>query len=91
MRYSISYLVSRSTLLQLVVPIYPLVGLVYSLVALVCLLVVLVCPPVVSACPLVVFIWPFVSPLVVLVVLSVSLFITDPFNDNKMIILMNII
>ena len=44
--------------------------------------VVLVCPLefllVVSVRPLVVFVWPFVCPLVVLVVLSVSLFKTDP-------------
>ena len=43
------------------------------------LLVVLVCPPIVPACPL-----------AVLAVLSVGLFITDPYNDNKMIILMNV-
>ena len=85
-----------------IVLICPLGVLVYSLVVLVCqlvilvcpfvcLLVVLVCPPVVSTCPLVVLVWQFVCPLVVLVVLSVSLFIADPYNDNKMIILMNII
>ena len=77
MRYSIAHLVTHSTLLPLAVLIYPLT--------------VLVCSPVVSACPLVVLVWLFVCPLVVLVVLSVSLFITDPYNDNKMIILMNIV
>ena len=59
--YGITCLVSRSTLLPLVVLIYPLV-------ALVCSLVVLVCPPVVSVCPLVVLVCPlvvFVCPLVV--------------------------
>ena len=77
----------RSTLLPLVVLIYPLVVLVcpfvvlvYSLVVLVCpfvcLLLVLVCPPVASACALVVLVWPFACPLVVPVVLSVGLFIT---------------
>ena len=73
----------------------PLVALVCQLVVLICpficLLIVLVCPPVVSTCPPVVLVWLFICPLVVLVVLSVSLFITDPYNDNKMIIFMNII
>ena len=54
-------------------------------------LLVLIYPLVVLVCPLGVLVWPFVCPLVVLVVLSVGLFITDPYNDNKMIILMNII
>ena len=75
----------------LVVLVCPLVVLVYSLVVLLCHVVVLVCPPVVSAYPLLVLVWPFVCPLVVLVVLSVGLFITDLYNDNKMIITMNII
>ena len=86
----------------LIVLVCPLGVLVYSLIVLVCqlvvlvcpflcLLIVLVCPSVVSTCPLVVLVWPFICPLVVLVVLSVGLFITDPYNDNKMIILMNII
>ena len=85
-----------------IVLVCPLVVLIYSLVVLscqlvllicpfVCLLIVLLCPPIVSACPLIVLIWPFVCPLVVLAVLSVSLFKTDPYNDNKMIIFMNII
>ena len=91
----IADLVTRSTLFPLVVLIYPLVVLVCQLVVLfcpfICLLVVLVCPPIVSACPLIVLVWPFVCPLIVLVMLSVGLFITDPHNDNKMIILMNII
>ena len=79
----------------LVVLICPLIVLVYSLVVLVCQLVVLVYPfvcllvvliwPFVS--PVTVLIWPFIYPLVVLVVLSASLFMTDPYNDNKMIIL----
>ena len=107
--YGTAYLVTCSSLLPLVVLIYPLVllvcplaVLVYSPVVLVCqlvvlfcpfvcLLTVLVCPPVVSACPLVILVWPFVCQLVVLVVLSVGLFMTDPYNDNKMIILINII
>ena len=82
--FIITCLVTRSTLLQLVVLIFPLavlvyppVVLVYPLVALVCLLVVLVCPLVVSVCPPVVLVWPFVCPLAALVVLSVGLFITD--------------
>ena len=86
----------------LVVLVCPFVVLAYSLVVLVCqlvvlvcpfvcLLVVLVCPPVASSCALVVLVWPLVCPLVVLVVLSVGLFINDPYNNNKMIILMNII
>ena len=62
----------------------PLVVLIYPLVVLVCPLGVLVYSLVVLVCR-------FVCPLVVLVVLPVSLFITDPYNDNKMIILMNII
>ena len=84
MCYGIAYLVTCCTLLPLVVLIYlltvlvcPLVVLVYSLLILVCQLVVLVCP--------------FVCLLVVLIVLSASLFITDPYNENKIIILMNII
>ena len=98
MRYGIAYLVTHSTLLPLVVITYPLVVLVcplvvlvYSLAVLVCQLVVLVCP---FVCLLVVLVCPPVvstSPLVVLVVLSVGLFITDAYNDKKMIILMNII
>ena len=87
-RYGIAYLVTCSTLLPLVVLIYPLVVLVCPLVVLVCQLVVLVCPfvcllvvlvcsLVVSVCPIVVLIWPTVWPLAALVVLSVSLFITD--------------
>ena len=86
----------------LVVLVCPLGVLVYSLVVLVCqlvvlvcpfvcLLVVLACPPLVSTCPLVVLAWPFMCPLVVLVVLSVGLFLTDSYNDNKMIIFINII
>ena len=42
-----------------------------------------------SSFPLVVLVYPFVCLLVVLIVLSFGLFITDPYND-KMIILMNI-
>ena len=90
MHYSIACLVTRSTLLPLIVLIYPLAVLVCPFV---CLLVVFACPPVVSASPLIVLValWPFICPLVVLVVLSVGCFIPDPYNDNKMIILMNII
>ena len=77
MRYGIAYLVTRSTLL-------PLVVLIYSLV-------VLIWPPVVLVYSLVLLVCSFVCPLVVLVVLSVGLFITDLYNDNKVIILMNII
>ena len=87
MRYTVAYLVTRSTRLPLRVLIYPLVVLICPFV---CLLVVLVCPPVVSTSPLVVLVWPFVCPLVALVVLSVGCFINYPYNDNKMIILMNI-
>ena len=94
MRYGNAYLVTRSTLLPLVVLICPIVVLVYSVVVLVCqlvvivcpffcLLVVLVCPLVVSVCPLVVLVRPFVCPLVVFVVLSVGLFITDPERPIK--------
>ena len=95
---ALCYCLSGSTILPLVVLIYPLIVLVcplgvlvYSLVVLcpfLCLLILLVCPSVVSTCPLVVLVWPFICPLVVLVVLSVGLFITDPDNDNKMIILL---
>ena len=60
-----------TTLIPLVVLIFPLVVLVYPPV-------VLVYPLAVSVCPHVVLVWPFVCPLVVLVVLSVGLFITDP-------------
>ena len=95
MHYSIVYLVTLSTFLPLVVLIYPLVALVcplvvpvYSLVVLVCQLVVLFYP---FVCLLIVLVWPLVCPLVVLVVLSAGLFVTEPYNDNKMIILMNII
>ena len=60
-----------------------------SLVVLACPFVVLVCPFVcllsafvfslaVPVCPPVILVWPFVCPFVVLVVLSVVLFITDP-------------
>ena len=84
MHYGIAYLGTRSTLLPLVVLIYPLVVLICPLVVLVYSLVILVFQLVVLVCP-------FVCLLVVLVVLSVGLFITDPYNDNKMIILMSII
>ena len=79
MRYVIICLVTRNTLLPLVVLIFPLVGLSYSPVVLVYPLVVLLCP---FFSPLVVLVWPLVvlvCPLAVLVVLSVSLFITDRF------------
>ena len=59
----------------------PFVVLIYPLVLLVSLLVVLVFQ-------IVVLVFPFVC---LLVVLSVGLSITDIYNDNKMIILMNII
>ena len=95
---ALCYCLSGSTILPLVVLIYPLIVLVcplgvlvYSLVVLcpfLCLLILLVCPSVVSTCPLGVLVWPFICPLGVLVVLSVGLFITDPDNDNKMIILL---
>ena len=84
MHYSIAYLVIRTTLLQLVVLIYPLVVLICPCVVLVYSLIILVCQ-------LIVLVFPFVCLLVVLVVPSVGLFISDPYNDNKMIILMNII
>ena len=84
MHYGIAYLVTRSTLLPLVVITYPLLALVCPLVVLVYSLAVLVCQLVVLICP-------FVCPLVVLVVLSVGLFITDDYNDKRMIIHMNII
>ena len=88
MCYGIPYLVICSTLFPLSVLICPLVVLIHSLEALiyqlivlvypfVCLLVVLVCPLVVSVCSLVALPWPFVSQLIVLVVLSVGLFLTD--------------
>ena len=59
-------MVTRGTLLPLLVLVYPLVVLVFPLAVLICPLVVLVCSLVVSA-----------YPLVVLVVISVCLFITD--------------
>ena len=88
LRHYVTCLLTRGTLLPLVVLIcllvvltYPPVVLVCPLVLLVCpfafLLVVPVCPLVESVCPLIVSAWPFVCPLVVLVVLSVGLFITD--------------
>ena len=77
MCYGIPYLVTHSTLFQLAVLICPLVVLVYSLEVLIYQLVVLVYPLVVSVCPLVALHWPFKSQLIVLVVLSVGLFITD--------------
>ena len=83
MHYSIAYLVIRTTLLQLVVLIYPLVVLVCPRVVLVYSLIILVCQ-------LIVLIFPFVCLLLVLVVPSLGLFISDSYND-KMIILMNII
>ena len=46
---------------------------------------------IVLVCQLVVVVCPFVSLLIVLIVLSVGLFITDSYNDNTMIILTNII
>ena len=73
MHYTITCLVTRNTLLALVVLIFPIVVLVYPLAIFVCPLVVFVCPLVVPVCPLVVS----VCPLVVLVVLSVGHFITD--------------
>ena len=77
---------------QLAVLICPLAVLVYSLVVIVCqivemvcpyvrLFVVLVCPLLVSVCPFVVLVWPFICRLLVLVVLlSVGLFITDHYK-----------
>ena len=65
MRYGIAYLVTRSTLLPLVVLICSRVVLVYSLVVLICQLAVLA--------------WLIACLLIVLVVLSVGLFITDLF------------
>ena len=81
MRYGIAYLVTRSTLLSLVVLIYPLVVLIFTLIVLVYSLVILVRQLVVPVCP-------FICLLVVLIVLSVGLFIIDRYNDNKMIIRM---
>ena len=84
MHYVITCLVTRNTLLALVVLSFPFVVLVYPPVVLVYTLVVLVCPfvcsIVVSVCPLVVLVCPLevsACPLVVLVVLSIGLFITD--------------
>ena len=74
---------SRKTLLPLVVLIVPLAVLVYPPVVFVYPLVVLVCSFVcliVSVCPPIVLVWPLVCPLVVLVVLSAGLFITDQEN-----------
>ena len=65
MRYGIAYLVTRTTLLPLVVLIYPLPVLFCSLVVFIFSLVILVCQPIVLVCP-------FVCLLVVLVVLSVD-------------------
>ena len=65
MRYGIAYLVTRSTLLPLVILICSRVVLVYSLVVLICQLAVLA--------------WLIACLLIVLVVLSVGLFITDLF------------
>ena len=95
MRYGNTRQVTRSTLLILVVLIYPLAVLIYSPVVLVYPLVVLVYPlavliyplvvlvyplvVVVSACPIVALVWAFVCPLVVLVLLYVSLFASDHF------------
>ena len=77
MCYGIPYLVTHSTLFQLTVLICPLVVLVYSLEVLIYQVLVLVYPLLVSVCPLVALGWPFESQLIVLVVLSVGLFITD--------------
>ena len=88
MCYGIHYLVTCSTLFPLAVLICPFVVLIHSLEVLiyqlvvlvypfVCLLVVLVCPLVVSVCPLVALRRPFVSQLIVLVVLSAGIFLTD--------------
>ena len=61
-------LVTRSTLVPLVVLVYSLIVLAYSLVVLVCLLVVvLVCLLVVLVCPLVVSVCPLIVLLVHLV------------------------
>ena len=79
MRYGIAYLVTRSTLLPLVVLICSRVVLVYSLVVLICSRVVLVYSLVVLICQLVVLAWLIACLLIVLVVLSVGLFITDLF------------
>ena len=99
LRHCVTCLVTRGTLLPLVVLICQLVVLVYPLVVLVCPLVVLVCLfgflLVVSVCLLVVFVWPFicplvvfaqpfVCPLVVLIVLSVGIFITDRQESKNM-------
>ena len=70
MHYVITCLVTRNTLLALVVLIFPFLVLSYLPVVLVYPLVVLVCLLVVSVCPL-----------VLLVVLSAGLFITDPFFE----------
>ena len=66
-------MVTHSTLLPLEVFFFQLVKLVFPLVVFVCPLVVLVCPLIVLVCPLVVLV----------VVLSVGLFITDQFFQNK--------
>ena len=90
MCYGTTRQVTRSTLVILVVLIYPLEVLVYPLVVLVyprvvlvsspfCLLVAFFCLLVVSACPIVALVWAFVCPLVVLVVLYISLFASDHF------------
>ena len=83
MGYGIAYLVTRSTLLPLVVLIYSLVVLVCLLLVLLYSLVVLACPLVVSVRPLVVLAGPFVSLLVVLRELSVFLFISDHHYKKK--------
>ena len=72
MHYVITCLVTRNTLLALVVLSFPFVVLGYQHVVLVCPLVVLVCPRVVSVCPL-----------VVLAVLSVGFLITDLYIASK--------
>ena len=71
--------------------VLPLVILIYPLVVLVCTLIILVYSRIMLACQLEVLVCPFICLLVVLVVISVSLFIINPYDDNKMIILMNII
>ena len=75
MRYDIAYLVTRSTLLPLVVLICPLAVLICPLAILINLLVVLVSPLVVLVCPLVLLV----------VGLSVGLFVTEDYFGKSMI------
>ena len=89
---SFTCLVTRSTFRPLVALICPLVILIYSLLVFICLLLVLVClfvclfavlvsPLMVFICLLALLVWPLVCPLVLFIVLSVGLFITDPVKN----------